>query len=230
MKRVPFKSPLTPLYPKDVLTAYSELGIEDSFLYPEEEACIAKAAPKRRREFATGRFLARAALAEAGIAPAPLVPGPDRAPIWPTGIVGSISHTDDCCGAAVAARGKIMGIGLDIESAEPLDERLWCLLITDPERSWLQKRNPTERSHLAKLIFSAKECLFKCQFPIVRRWLEFTDVAINLHLESGVFTVNIHPSVERVEPDCEGLTGRFLFADSKIFTGMVWPAEDADGA
>ena len=89
-------------------------------LFPEEEAAIARAVPKRRREFATGRGCARAALNRLGEPPVPILRGPQGAPLWPAGVVGSITHCDGYRAAAVARTSDIATVGLDAEPDKPL--------------------------------------------------------------------------------------------------------------
>src|SRR5437763_335927 len=102
--------PIGALFDGFVVTAQAVPTALDGQLYPEERACIARAVPKRRAEFATGRVCARQALERLGVAVGPLLPHPDRSPAWPPGIVGSISHTDGYCAVAVAEATRALGI------------------------------------------------------------------------------------------------------------------------
>ena len=67
-----------------------------------ERPIVKKAVEKRRREFSAGRTCARQALRELGCADAPIVHNQNGAPLWPPGIVGSITHSNTYA-AAVAA-------------------------------------------------------------------------------------------------------------------------------
>jgi 4'-phosphopantetheinyl transferase EntD len=87
----------------------------DVRLFPEEEAVLARAVGKRRREFATARACARDALARLGLPPAPILPGERGAPRWPQGITGSITHCAGYRAAAVAWASSILTIGVDAE-------------------------------------------------------------------------------------------------------------------
>ena len=103
-------------------------------LHPLEASFVRDAVPRRRREFAMGRACARRALARLGIENRPLLPGHDRAPVWPRGIVGSISHCEGFCAVAVARRDRTSSIGLDVELRVPLDVGLVQTICTPGER------------------------------------------------------------------------------------------------
>ena len=103
---------------------------------PEEAPAIARAISKRRDECTAGRDAARAAMRVLGLAPTAIPQGTDRAPIWPTGLTGSIAHCDHICIAAGAPIKKCASLGLDIEPAIPLAEDLIPTVCTAGERKW----------------------------------------------------------------------------------------------
>ena len=216
----PRETPISGLFPVGVVTAVRSVAEGQGELYPEERACISGAAPKRVHEFTAGRLMARAVLAELGIQGFPLVVGPDRAPLWPPNVVGSISHTRDLCGVAAARREPLLGIGLDIEFSEVLGKDLWRLVLTPDEQAWLEQRTPGERGRLAKVMFSAKECTYKCQVVVSRQWLDFQDVEISLDLQAGFFTARFLTDVDHL--DSRTRTGKFSFVRDHVFTGMTW--------
>ena len=63
------------ILPPQVAAAEAFGDLPGAVLFAEEEAVIAKAVDKRRREFATARACARAALAKLGLPAVPIVPG-----------------------------------------------------------------------------------------------------------------------------------------------------------
>ena len=71
---------------------------EDASDYPEE----------RRNEFIAGRHCAREALARIGVSSCALPPDKNRAPQWPEGVIGSISHTGGLCCSVAAYRDAIV--------------------------------------------------------------------------------------------------------------------------
>lgn len=157
------------------------IGDQPIEIMEAEEAAVADAVPRRRREYAAGRACARKAFAALGAPPAALPAGPDRLPRWPAGYVGSITHDDRLAAAAVArVADGVRSVGIDLEPAEPLPSDLRETICRPEELAWLDARPAAERAVMARAIFGAKECAFKCQYPLTRRMLEFHDVAVSL--------------------------------------------------
>jgi 4'-phosphopantetheinyl transferase EntD len=148
---------------------------------------------KRHREFAAGRRAARAAMVELGQRGVAIPMGPDRAPVWPEGLVGSISHTDTHCLAAVARSGNVRSLGLDLETDLPLQQDLWPEICTSDEMAWLATQPTPTRGHLARLIFSAKEAVYKAQYPLTGQLLEFDAFEIIFDVVGGGFTAATQP-------------------------------------
>ncbi|MCK9894117.1 4'-phosphopantetheinyl transferase superfamily protein [Frankia sp. AgB32] len=152
-------------------------------LFPEESALLAKAVDKRRREFTTARVCAHRALRTLGLPPAPILPGPRGAPSWPDGVVGSITHCAGYRAAAVARASELCTIGIDAEPNEPNPQGVTQEITVAAERGWLA-------AHLAarpavrwdRLLFSAKESVYKAWFPLAQRWLGFEDAELVIDL------------------------------------------------
>ena len=110
----------------DVGVACRDVDGDPQDLWPVERAAIAHAIPRRQREFAAGRSAARDAVVKLG-SPASAIPcAPDRSPVWPDGIVGSITHTRQTCVAIAGRRERVFAMGIDIEEDVPLDPSLWA--------------------------------------------------------------------------------------------------------
>jgi 4'-phosphopantetheinyl transferase EntD len=194
---------------------------------------VEHAVAARRLEFAAGRHCARRALLRMGIEGYSLLNGPDRAPIWPAGIVGSITHAGRApdgssryCAAVVARSAGVRALGLDVEDDAPLDADLVPLVTTTGERQRLERLESIEgpaRNVLAKLIFSAKECFYKAQYPLTRRFLEFDDVEIDLDTGRRRFLAIVRgaASVGHALARCEGT---YAVADARVMTGIVVPS------
>jgi 4'-phosphopantetheinyl transferase EntD len=180
--------PFAQLFDEGVETAFMPVAKADEPLFSVELASIANACPSRVAEFRAGRQCARMALRNLGMDSVPIPSGPSREPRWPSGIVGSISHTDTCSVAAVARRSKgYSGIGIDVETPGELDEPLWDLVCTPRERASITGKTCSAAGLKAKAIFSIKESVFKCQFPVTGVWLEFTDIEVELSSDRSRF-------------------------------------------
>jgi 4'-phosphopantetheinyl transferase EntD len=210
--------PLNELFGPGVLCSEAVPVLADAAIYPEEYAHVNAAVPKRRAEFATARILARRLLAQLGVPSMPLVPSADRAPRWPAGIVGTISHTDAYCAVAVARDDVVRAIGLDVETLRPIERDLSASIMNPHERAWVEAQPEAVRNDLVLLFFSAKEAYYKCQYGITRSFLEFLDVEVEVDQRTGRFLSRVsklgwHPSVASLE-------GRFAFRSGKIFCAV----------
>ncbi len=130
-------------------------------------------APKRRLEFKAGRILARAMLGARNCSYAMLLPDIDRVPLWPDGIVGSISHSSRRVCVALADSDKIRCLGLDTEPVNSVAEELHAMLFNTAELLAIRSGtvNSTE-------VFCAKEALYKAVYPEHREFFDFLDVSV----------------------------------------------------
>ncbi|WP_267555493.1 4'-phosphopantetheinyl transferase [Rhizobium rhizogenes] len=190
----------------------------DDQLFPEERTYIAGAVRRRREEFGTARVCARRALAALGVQDASLVPYADRSPRWPKGIVGSLSHCQDLCVAAVTAAPHIHGFGIDVEIDVPLDQELETMICTAGERNFVSSRSTSERGRIGKMIFCAKEAVYKCQYPLTKTFLDFQDIELELDSSLKTFVVARAPRHREIEPLLRSVKGRFLLTHALIFT------------
>jgi 4'-phosphopantetheinyl transferase EntD len=155
-------------------------SVDASTLLPAEERHIRGMSAGRIAEFAAGRLCARRALGALGIWGQALDRREDRSPVWPNGVVGSLSHAGAHSVAAVARREEISGIGIDIESVGRIREELWPMLFVAREVASIESRPVAERAALASILFSAKEAYFKFEYPTWSEWLDFIDVAVHI--------------------------------------------------
>lgn len=207
------------LFPAPVVAVSTETDRLVGVLHAQETEHIRRAAPKRRDEFTLGRLCAREALERLGIRRYPLLVGPSREPRWPPGITGSITHCERFCGVAVA-RAPIRSIGVDAETRAPLPVEIMDIVLTPDEQRRLARRAPPES---AKLIFSAKESVYKCLFPLVALPLDFADVEITLDEGSGEFIARIHARIQ-APSDLRVLRGRFAIGTGHVYTAVVLSA------
>jgi 4'-phosphopantetheinyl transferase EntD len=153
-----------------------------------------------------------------------LVPNADRSPWWPPGVVGSITHSGDLCAVVVTHASRARGLGLDIEVDAPLDRAIEPLVATPAELAWLASQGDEARGWLGKLLFSAKEAFYKCQYPATQTFLEFHDVELRIDAVdagSGAFTVYSVARDGGPWPWVAGARGRWLRADGFLAAGAT---------
>lgn len=154
-----------------------------------------RAVVKRKASFLAGRCCARGALTEAGFDHgAGVAIGANRCPVWPPGVVGSITHTGRFAAATVARTADMAGIGLDMEPLMDGDtcRRLNQYVTVPIERLSLASNLAAPQTLFLSFVFSAKESIFKCLFPLVNRYFDFSDVAIvALDPERGRFRFRV---------------------------------------
>src|ERR1700736_5177087 len=137
------------------------------------------ATQQRQREFLAGRWCAEEALQCLGAGSTHVAMAEDRAPIWPDGVVGSITHTGDFAAAAVAWAADIAGLGIDSEQIiDPAAARDIADICMVDEATLFKAADGRSFCEFCTFVFSAKEAVFKCLFPLTRIFLEFTDVRI----------------------------------------------------
>lgn len=173
-------------------------------LFPEEAAAVAQAVPARRREFSTVRWCARQALARLGCPPVAIPPDlghaqgwARRAPVWPPGYVGSMTHCDGYRAAAVSTDTAVTAIGIDAEPHLPLPEGVLPLVSTNTERAHLiELARAAPGIAWDRVLFSAKESIFKAWYPTTGEWLGFEECEVvidTLGPGAGAFTGTVAP-------------------------------------
>jgi 4'-phosphopantetheinyl transferase EntD len=177
--------------------------------FPEEMAMVANAVDKRRREFVTGRRCARDALRSLGIEPAPILAGERGMPRWPPGVVGSITHCAGYRAAAVARSGDLLAIGIDAEPDGPLPAGVLDVVSLPAERGRLRAQAEARPAvHWDRVLFSAKESVYKAWFPLTRRWLGFDEAEITLGTVDGTVAGSVHGGADgSVDGSVDGIAG-----------------------
>ena len=173
---------LHPLLPDltgpDLAIAWAPLDALSGASDPLEWEDIASAVPHRQREFVAGRLIARALSDQLCLPPSPLRRAEDRAPVWPADRVGSLSHCDTLCAAAIGIPPAIRSVGIDIETIGRVEPKLWPTLFTEQETRYFTSLPPETVALETTLFFSAKESFYKCQYPLTQSWVGFQDVEV----------------------------------------------------
>jgi 4'-phosphopantetheinyl transferase EntD len=128
-----------------------------------------------RRASGAARIVARTLLAQLGYANAAIPKGASGEPIWPAGISGSLAHDDRIAVAAVGRQRDVRAVGIDIEPAAPLPPEMLKLVATPRELRSIAS-DPLQ----GKLLFAAKEAVYKAVYPLDRVFLEFRDIEVDL--------------------------------------------------
>lgn len=174
----------------DVAVAAADPAAPAGLLWPAEAVAMGRARPTRLAEFTAGRVAARAAMVTLGLSPAAVPMGADRAPQWPAGIVGSISHGGGVCIALVARHDAVQALGLDIEPDDPLPADIIDEVLSPAERAAIIALSATAQGKQARLVFSAKEAVYKAIYPRCRTVLGFDAMAVAV-AEGGRFSATL---------------------------------------
>ncbi len=196
---------------------------QDARLFPEERALLANAVEKRRREFTTARACAREALGRLDLPAVAIPAGPRGEPLWPAGVVGSITHCDGYRAAALARAEEIATIGIDAEPHAGLPDGLLVDIARAQELPTLHRlQRELPEVHWDRLLFSAKESVYKAWFPLAERWLGFEDISIEIDARAGMFVARILVPVPATGDGLpRGLSGRWTVGDGLMLTAVV---------
>jgi 4'-phosphopantetheinyl transferase EntD len=187
-----------------------------------ERAAVAAASDRRRIQHGEVRELARVALAELGVGPVSILTGEGGGPRWPAGVVGSLTHADAHCAAAVASTADVLTLGIDVEEPTPLRPRVAARVCTALELGRLpalEAVDPT--TPWTMVLFSVKEAIYKAWHPVTGRWLGFRDVDVVCRPD-GTFTVSV---LVDAPPPLAVMSGRFAATDRVVAAALVVPAD-----
>jgi 4'-phosphopantetheinyl transferase EntD len=217
---------LAPLLPPPVVLV--ELtGDAVPEVLPTDAPLTSRAVPRRVAEFASGRWCAERALRQLGISGGPVGIGPHREPLWPAGVVGSITHSGSFRAAAVAHAVDVAALGIDVEAHRALPSEVADIVLTPGER--IQFAGDGGVLQLAA--FSTKEAIFKAWFSRTGLWLDFLDVVLeylpprSTSRAYGSFQVHptalapVSPELELRELRCVCLIGNEYVAATAYLPG-----------
>lgn len=161
----------------------------------------------------------------AGISPAPLLPGPKREPRWPAGVAGSITHCEGYRAAAVARTTDLVTIGIDAEPHQPLPPGVLDAIALPSEIARLARLAAVDPSVCwDRLLFCAKEAVYKSWFPLARRWLDFHEAEIDIAPATGTFTATLLvPGPLVGDAPLTGFDGRWLVDRGLLLAAITVP-------
>jgi 4'-phosphopantetheinyl transferase EntD len=191
-------------------------------LLPEESAQLGLAVESRAREFTTTRSCARRALTILGLPATPILRGPHREPLWPSGVVGSITHCEGYRAAVAARQSDILTVGIDAEIHDELPADVVEHVCKESEITWMF--TAPKGIHWDRVLFSAKESVYKAWFPLTQRWLSFEDVVVTVDPAASTFYARLLVESPVIEGRTfTGFHGRFMVRKELVITVTAEP-------
>ena len=152
----------------------------------------------------------------------------DGAPLWPSGFVGSITHTADIVWVAAASRRNVGAIGIDSEPiiAAARARRLAPCIALPDEIAGTRHVLGVDDAVATTLLFSAKESLFKCLYSHLRRPFDYLDARVEFCGATATFRARLQPPFGDELPHRRGIKGRFVLDRAGAHTGIALGAGD----
>ena len=211
-------------FPEYINFFCSDLATPPVFpLLPEEKKFLSTlGSTKRQAEFSLGRNCAHQALAKFKLESEPILRNAEtREPCWPKSVRGSITHSGEIAAAAVGWTKDISGIGIDLESfSREIDFNISRHVCVETELIRLKSLPAEQAKRDLRIIFSAKESIFKCLFPISQTYLYFKDAKITINEDNAEFSFVLSKA-------CSGITkvgfqhsGKFSIKDNMLLTSI----------
>ncbi|MBA3523883.1 MAG: 4'-phosphopantetheinyl transferase superfamily protein [Geodermatophilaceae bacterium] len=215
------------ILPDPVRTEHRYVDVTDALVFPAEQEQVARAVDKRRREFTTTRLCARTALARLGVGAGPVLSGPRGDPRWPPAVVGSLTHCDGYRAASVAWSHDVAALGIDAEPNDVLPEGVLDLVTRADERAMLRALPTDTGVSWDRLLFSAKESIFKAWYPVTGRELSFREASVRLHGTAagtnGTFSAFL---LVPDSPFGDQLSGRWMSGAGLVLSSVVITTHD----
>ncbi|MEU7427567.1 4'-phosphopantetheinyl transferase [Streptomyces sp. NPDC048362] len=199
-------------------------------LHPEEEGFVARAVAKRRREYAAVRGCARRAMEKLGVPAQAVLSGERGAPRWPAGLIGSMTHCDGYCAAALVRATELASLGIDAEPHGALPDGVGATVFLPAEAQRLAGlAGERPDVHWDRILFSAKESVYKAWYPLTHKWLDFSEADITLRPDpdgtpTGALRAELLVPGPRVgERTLRSFDGRWAVRAGVVVTTVVVP-------
>lgn len=181
-------------------------------------AVLANAVAKRRAEYLASRYCGQVLLEQAQAA-STVIGTDDRVPQWPAGWRGSISHSDKYALVVVAPEPTGLMPGIDIEQWQPEIMLETADMFASPDEQKLLSALTLPYPQALLTLFSAKESLYKSQWPEVRRYFDFQAAKVT-HVDEAEqrFTLTL---TETLTPELKCGTvfsGSYAFLSDAVIT------------
>ena len=186
-----------------------------------------RAVPKRKAEYLAGRFCAKQALGKHKIENFIIKSDKNRAPLWPEGIKGTITHSNHNALVAVNNSSDVLGIGIDVESVmtDKTMNDVKDAIVKGDENRFLDLPATTpgiSTGAVVSLIFSIKESFFKAAYPSTGYYFDFDAVTINvLDFEKNIFSLTVNQDLNpKMRPGMQ-CSGQFCFLGEQVLSLLV---------
>lgn len=215
---------LDALVPDGVVVVVAAPEMWHAPLTSAEARSLDTSSDRRRREFQAGRAAAREALARCGIEGHDLT-RTNRAPRWPAGVVGAITHTGDYCAAAVAPATAYAGLGIDAERHTRTMTAGVRDRICTPDELTAASAVP----HAEHIIFSTKESYFKAYYPHTGHWIGFDDATVSIDPAQGTVHIELVSPTAPRPPGLTSVAGRYVIDGDLVLTALAAPRPGGGG-
>ncbi len=209
----------------DFISFYCSQNLNDQeFQLLSEEQAVAESfgSKKRRDEFTLGRICAHKALSRFGLESETILRNSEtREPCWPNSVWGSISHSAGFAAVAVGLKKEINGIGIDLESiSSSIDIKISRHVCVASELEWLGSLKIKQARRALRIIFSAKESIFKCLYPRTKTYFSFKDAEVSLDDDEKKFSFKILKSFPYKIQQNFPQQGRYSEMDKMLLTSV----------
>ena len=193
----------------DGMIGFMQIDDRTDALIGSEFEFLAKKRGQAAKAFVSGRRCVRALQKQLNISEFEL-PSGEFGPIWPSDLVGSISHSRELAAATILR--DAVSVGIDIECQRRLKVDAIRRVATKEEYS----RYSVVPDFDWTLLFSAKESVFKAFSPLARCYIGFQEVELLLDTKAQSFSVryfgnNIDKGLfERSEGHWSALAGHLI--------------------
>lgn len=145
----------------------------------------AEALAARHRQGEAVERLAAEALSRVGADDARIMRAPGRAPKWPPGFVGSVTHTPELTAVVAAPASRLRAIGIDAEPRVDVAVQAELLpwVVRDDERFLLAE---ADCRTAFTAIYSAKEAFFKCMQGCAEAPLDFLALRVTAWRDNSI--------------------------------------------
>jgi len=217
---------ISSIIPSDIVCVQSEILKFDSYLielgkidelYQSEIELIKGYPQKRQNEFLTGRICSRRALEIFEISDFPILYNENKLPLFPSDIVGSISHTSKYCIVAIGSSKNYLSIGVDIERLSRMQSEYFDTICTNDELLFLKTYSNNEQIEKATIFFAAKEAFYKMQFKLTSTVLNFKDITCSI-VDSNTFSATLNKDINNYFLINKTYHGRYAIENGMVYS------------